>query len=76
MEGNGANGAGDRFAMRVFICEDNPLVTLMLEDLVLDLGHDLVGTAETMILNSPANPSGGVSSSVAVDPLSTMLMPT
>lgn len=32
--------------MRIFICEDNPIVTMMLEDIVADLGHSLAGTAD------------------------------
>lgn len=32
--------------MRIFICEDNPVVTMMLEDVVADLGHAVAGTAD------------------------------
>lgn len=32
--------------MRVFICEDNPIIAMMLEDLVADLGHTVVGMAD------------------------------
>lgn len=32
--------------MRIFICEDNAIVALMLEDVVADLGHEPVGVAD------------------------------
>lgn len=33
--------------MKIFICEDNALVAMMLEDLIADLGHEPVGIADT-----------------------------
>lgn len=33
-------------SMKIFICEDNALIALMLEDLVEDLGHQACGIAD------------------------------
>ena len=32
--------------MRIYVCEDNALVAMMIEDLVLDLGHECAGIAD------------------------------
>ena len=32
--------------MKIYVCEDNALVAMMIEDLVVDLGHDCAGVAD------------------------------
>ncbi len=42
-----AAGAFQRGSVRIFICEDNAMIALMLEDLIEDFGHEPCGIADS-----------------------------
>jgi DNA-binding response OmpR family regulator len=43
-----AGSVGDHYKMRVLVVEDEPLLSMLLEESVTELGHELAGSAATV----------------------------